>query len=215
MASARTFKVGPRALMAGDGGLLMVGAVAVLAPLGSLLQAGEIFLMVAGLLAPLIAWWLHGRHVDRPATEGAVLGYLAGAGLSLVLLGLIALLVALPLSALSLSGTEWITTAVVIVAYLAVAARLDADALRDLSPMRREHVWLDVARLIATVLGVAYIVGAIVWATGHPEWDYTGAFLLFAACGVVGAAVVTLADWMVRRHEQRSHGDHGHLVSGA
>jgi hypothetical protein len=215
MASARTFKVGPRALLAGDGGLLTVAAFAVLAPLGSLLQAGEIFLLVVCLLTPLLAWWLHGRRVDRPATEGAVLGYLAGAALSLVLLGLLALLIALPLSLLGLSGTEWITAAAVIVAYLAVAARLDADALRDLSRRRREHARLDVARLIATVAGVAYMVGAIVWATGHPEWDYTGAFLLLGACGVVGAAAVTVADWMVRRHNQRSHGYDGHPVSGA
>jgi hypothetical protein len=211
MASARTSKIGPRALLAGDGGLLTVAAFAVLGPLASLLQAGAILLMGVVLLAPLLAWWLHGRSVDTPATEGAVLGYLAGAGLSLVLLGLIALLVALPLSALSLSGTEWITAAVVIVAYLAVAARLDVDALRDLSPGRREHARLDVARLVATLAGVAFIVGAIVWATGHPLWDYTGAFLLLAGCGVVGAAVVTIADLMVRRHERHSR---GHLIEG-
>jgi hypothetical protein len=215
MASARRLKVGPRALLAGDGGLLMVAAFAVLGPLNSLLQAGAIFLIIVGLLAPLLAWRLHGRHVDRPATEGALLGYLAGAGLLLVLLGLIALLIVLPLHLLGLSGTEWITAAAVIVAYLAVAARLDVDALRDLSPRRREHAWLDAARLVATVAGVAYILGAIVWATGHPEWDYTGAFLSLGGCGVVGAAVVTVADWMVRRHEQRSHRHHGHLVSGA
>jgi len=97
------------------------------------------------------------------------------------------------------------------VAYLAVAVWLDVDALRDLSAKRREHAWLDVARLVATVAGVAYLVGATVWATEHPEFDYIGALLSLGGCGIVGAAVVTVADMDVRHDEQRSHGP---LVSG-
>ena len=71
-------------------------------------------------------------------------------------------------------------------AYLAVAVWLDVDALRDLSAKRREHAWLDVARLVATVAGVAYLVGATVWATGAPDVDYFGLIVSLVAGGGVG-----------------------------
>ena len=218
MASARTFKLRPHALLAGDGALLMAAACAVLAPLAYLYEAATFPLMVVGLLAPLLVWWLHGRRVDRTATGGAVLGYLAGVGLAL---GLVALtvIVLLTLTAVGLSATSddagkllgQIQVVVIAVAYLALAAWLDVVALRDLAAKRREHVRLDVARLVATVAGVAYLAGVIVWATGHPQFDYIGAGLSVGGCGIVGAAVVTVADVMVKSHEQRSHGQ---LVSG-
>ena len=86
MATARTFKVGPRALLAGDGGLLMAGACAVLAPLAFLNEGATIPLMLVGLLAPMLAWWVHGRLVDGTATLGAVLGVVAGAAIAVALL---------------------------------------------------------------------------------------------------------------------------------
>ena len=54
--------------------------------------------------------------------------------------------------------------------------------------------------------GAAYLVGVIDWATGHPQFDYIGMILALGGCGIVGAAVVTVADLMVRDHERRSHG---------
>ena len=213
MAFARAFKVGPRALFAGDGALLMATACAVLAPLALLAEAGAIPLMVVGLLAPLLAWRLHGRRVDRRATGGAVLGYLTGMGLTL---GLVALtvIVILTLTVVGLSATSvdagrvlgQIQVVLIAVAYLALAAWLDVVALRDLAAKRREHAGLDVARLVATVAGVAYLVGLVVWATGHPQFDYIEMILFLGGCGIVGAAVVTVADLMVRSH--------GQLVSG-
>ena len=140
MASVRTFKVGPRALLAGDGALLMASACAVLAPLALLIEAGAIPVIVVGLLAPLLAWWLHGRRVDRTATGGAALGYLTGMGLTL---GLVALtvIVILTLTAVGLSATSvdagrvlaQIQIVIIAVAYFALAAWLDVVALRDLS----------------------------------------------------------------------------------
>jgi hypothetical protein len=218
MASVRTFKVGPRALLAGDGALLMATACAVLVPLANLYEAVAIPFVAVSLLAPLLAWWLHGRRVDRTATGGAVLGYLTGMGLALGLV-LLTVIVILALTVVGLSATSvdagrvlgQIQVVVIAVAYLALAAWLDVVALRDLAAKRREHARLDVARLVATVAGVAYLVGVVVWATGHPEFDYIGMILALGGCGIVGAAVVTVADLMVRNHERRSHGQ---LVSG-
>jgi hypothetical protein len=218
MATGRTIHMGPRAYLAGDGALIMAAACAVLAPLASLLEWATIPLMAIGLLAPLLAWRLHGRQVDRPATGGAVLGYLAGVGLALGALGLLAL-VMLALSAIGFSSVmsgsttgNLVISGVIVAVCLIVAVWLDVDALRDLSAKRREHVWLDVARIGGTVAVVAYFVGAIVWAAGSSDFDYTGAILSVAGCGVVGAAVVTAADLMVKRHEQRVGG--GRLLSG-
>ncbi len=207
MATARTFKVGPRALLAGDGGLLMAGACAVLAPLAYLSEDATIPLMLVGLLAPMLAWWLHGRLVDGTATLGAVVGVVAGAAIAvaLLLLGALVQITNAPV-------VRQIAVVAVVAVYLAVVAWLDVDALRDLSPRRREHAWLDVARLVATVAIVAYLVGVYAWATASPEHDYVGAILSLMGCGIVGAAVVTVADVLVRRHERRSH---GHLIPGA
>ena len=218
MATARTSKVGPRALLAGDGGLLTAAAGAVLAPLGYLFEGAAIPLMVVGLLAPLLAWWLHGCRVDRPATGGALLGVLAGVVLLFVLL-MLTVLVILTLTAVGLSATAvdagrllgQVQVVVIALAYLALAAWLDVEALRDLAAPRRAHAGLDVARRRASAAGVAYLVGVIVWATGHPEFDSVGMILSLGGCGIVGAAVVTVADMGVGHDGQRSH---GHLVSG-
>ena len=219
MASARTLKVGPRAVLAGDGALLMAATCAVLAPPASLSEVAAFPLMAVGLLAPLLVWWLHGRKVDRTATLGAVIGYPAGVGLALglVVLTVLAILI---LTGFGLSATAddagkllgQIQVVVIAVAFLALAAWLDVDALRDLAAQRRAHVWLDIARLVATVAGVAYLVGVVVWATGHPQFDSIGMILSLGGCGIVGAAVVTVADLMVKSNERRSHGQ---LVSGA
>ena len=105
-----------------------------------------------------------------------------------------------------------IQVVVIGVAFLALAAWLDVGALRDLLAKRREHVGLDVARLLATLAGVAYLVGVIAWAAGHPEFDYIGALLSLGGCGIVGGAVVTVADLIVSDRERRTH---THLVAGA
>jgi hypothetical protein len=207
MAAAPTFTVGPRALLAGDGGLLMAAACAVLAPLAFLNEGATVPLMGVGLLAPMLAWMLHGRLVDGTATLGAVLGVVAGAAIAVALL----LLSALVGEITNAPVVGQMAGVAVVAAYLAVVAWLDVDALRDLSPKRREHSWLDVARLVATMAIVAYLVGVYAWATASPEHDYVGAILSLMGCGIVGAAVVTVSDLTVRRHERRSH---GHLISG-
>jgi hypothetical protein len=213
MASARTFNVGRRAVLAGDGALLMASVCAVLAPLAYLVEPAAIPLLAVGLLAPLLVWWLHGRHIDRTATGGAAIGYLAGVAFALGLV-LLTVIVMVLITAIGLSGSMddagktlgQIQVVVIAVAYLALAVWLDIDAVRDLAPKRRAHVRLDAARLVATVAGVAYLAGVVVWASAHPEFDSIGAILSLGACGVVGAAVVTVADLMVANHERRSHG---------
>jgi len=218
MKGIRVFDVGPRAGLAGDGALIMAAACAVLAPLSTLLQGAFVPLMAIGTLAPLLAWRLHARRVDGPATIGAVVGYVSGIAFALALLLVIGG-IARALTAVGLptgdngSGVGGpVLAGIVVAAFLVLAVWLDSDALRDLFSGPREHVGLDVARLVATAAGVAYFTGVIFWASASPGFDYIGAVLSVGGCGAVGAAVVTVADVMVRRRAQRA-GD-GHLLSG-
>ena len=218
MKVSRLLNVGPRAGLAGDGALIMAAACAVLAPLSSLAEGATFPLMAVGLLAPLLAWRLHRRAVDGPATIGAVFSYLAGVMCALALLMVLAVLGLL----LSLLGMPSITdgsgsggpiyAGVVAAALLVLALWLDVDALRDLLA-KQEHVWLDVTRIVATVAVVAYSFGAFVYAAAHPEFDYIGAILSIGGCGVVGAVVVAVADLWVRRHQHQADGS-GRLLSG-
>ena len=218
MKGSRLLNVGPRAGLAGDGALIMAAACAVLAPLSSLAEGATFPLMAVGLLAPLLAWRLHGRAVDGPATIGAVFGYMAGIVFALALLMAFAL-IGLLLSVLGMpsitdgSGAgSPIYTGIVAAALAVLAVWLDVDALRDLSS-KREHVWLDVTRIVATAACVAYVVGVYVYAAAQPGFDYVGAILSIGGCGAVGAAVVSVADLWVRRHHQQADGS-GRLLSG-
>jgi hypothetical protein len=208
MASARTFKLGPRALLAGDGGLLTTAVFAVVLGASLLWASGATVGFAVTALAPLLAWWLHGRHVDGTATLGAILGFIAG---GVAVFAALALGLPFGQSGTNIPGAVWVGVAVVAAAYLVAIARLDVDALRDLSPQRRTHVWLDILRLLATVVYVAFIVGAIVWTRGSPNVDRVRSLADLLAPGALGAAAVMGADLMVRRHERRSH---GRLISG-
>jgi hypothetical protein len=227
MAFARTLTAGGRAVLGGDGGLLTAGAFAAVLALAASMGSGShasnvaagLGMAAAAVFGPLSAWRLHQRRVDGSATSGALLGYIAGVGIVWVILHA-AWILASVLSALGtivgLSVTKTAgATAVgiaVAVAYLAVAGWLDVDALRDLSPQRRRHAWLDIARLVATAVYAAYVVGVVFLVAGGPDSGagmYT--VLLLTLPGAVGAAIVTIADAMVRRDERRSRTP---LISG-
>ena len=218
MRAARILHVGPRAGLAGDGALVMVAACAVLAPIAGVLEGGALPLVAVGLLAPLLAWRLHGRRVDGPSTIGAVFGYMAGVVcalamlLALAVVGLLLSLLGAPSMTDGSAAGGRVYSGIVVAVFLLLAVWLDVDALRDLLS-RREHLWVDVARLLATVVASAYFTGVYVWAARSPDFDYVGAILTIGGCAVVGAAVVTVADLWVRRHEL--HAGDGHLLTGA
>ena len=182
MKVTRRLRVGPRTILAGDGGLLTAGALAAAAglvvALGSVLHAPTVGVGVLGLAvvvcAPLAAWHLHGRRVDGSSTAGAVLGDIAGFASLWVVLPVGGLLGHAAAGVVSLAGgsMSWGqgAGAVGIVAaalFLAAAVWLDVGAARDLA-RARDHVWLDVARLAATAAYAAYVVGVIVLVTLKP-----------------------------------------------
>ena len=230
MRAARKPRVGPRTILAGDGGLLTVGALASAAGLAvalrSVLHVPTVGVGVLGLAvvvgAPLAAWHLHGRRVDGTSTAGAVLGDIAGFASLWVVLPVGGLLGHAVADVVSLAGgsMSWGqgAGAVGIAAaalFLAAAVWLDVRAARDLLGAR-EHVWLNVARLAATAAFAAYVIGVIVLVTlkpGLPQDQRNAGMetILFLLMPVVfGAAAVTGADLMVR-HDHK--GPRGRLIS--
>jgi hypothetical protein len=197
MASTRLERARPLALLAGDGALVTAAALTVVAGLSLRFGTGShasnvavMMCMAAALLGPLLAWRLHGRPLGGTATLGALLGFV---------IGVVIVVTIIPLF-------------LVAVAFLGAIVWVDAEALRDLSPQRRAHLWLDIARLLATLVQAAYLVGVIVYARGTSDVDGVGVLLLLVAPAAVGAAVVTVAGMLVRSSEQRSG---GHLISDA
>jgi hypothetical protein len=212
MASVRTFKVGPRTVLASDGGLFAAGAVGIILGLNAIGVPMPAFVGVAALLlAPLLAWYLHGRHVDGMATVGAILGFVAGVGALFAALAVGALL---GMSNAHIPAAVWVALGIVGAVYLVAIVWLDIDALRDLSSKRREHAWLDILRLLTTVAYIAFVAGWAIWAVGSltPDVDRVPLLVFPVGPGILGAAAVAIAELAVRRHEQRSH---GHLASGA
>lgn len=232
MTSTRTQRWGPRAELAADAGLLTAAAVGILLVPGAIRsgtadvnglpvppwQVGA----AALILIPLLAWWLHGRHVDGTATLGAIAGFAVGGVAVFGGLSVVALAQAVFGASDAVVGTQDLGVPVVMVvgvavlaaAYLIVGAWLDIDALRDLLARRRTHVRLDVLRLLATAAYVAVFVGVIGWAMGSPspEVDRVPIIVFLLGPGVMGAAAALGADLLVRNHEKHSQ---THLISGA
>jgi uncharacterized membrane protein len=105
---------------------------------------------------------------------------------------------------------ESIAAIAVFVVYLAAVVWFAADGLRDLAPRRRAHVPLDVARLVAIVVYVAFCAGVIIVGPTDTLRGDIAVFLL--APGAMGAVVVIAADVVARSSERRSHAN---LISGA
>ena len=194
MASARTLKVGPRTVLAGDGGLFTAGVVGIVVGLNAIgAWTPTVVGFAAVLLAPLLAWYLHGRHVGGMATLGAVLGFIAGIVALFAVLGVGVLF---GMSNTHIPAAVWVGLGILGAVCLVAIVWLDVDALRDLSSRRREHLWLDILRLLATAIYVAFVAGWTVWAAGSltPEVDRVPLLLVPVGPGVLGAAAVAIAE---------------------
>ena len=217
-------------MIAGDGALLTLGAFAIgmgsalalhawgVAPLGEPdPTSGQFFLgliswllQVGGLVVgPILAWRLHHRRF----TGAAVLGALVGAPVTVAAVMAVAAIaqvfgwIASPFTDNEFAGP--IAVAVLVVAAIIMAAAwVLADGIQDLGSGegRRQHVGLDIARLVG---GVALIAtGVWAWAIVGAGGDLEG-FDIMMAGGVFGAIVVTtasLADrWQESHRESGTH----------
>lgn len=219
-----TTKPGSRVELAGDAGLITAGTFGLftglslaifslggLTPLGtppktplemSLMAAVAILSLAGTVVGPALTWVLHGRRIDRTAVLSAMAGYFVGGivgGITFMLLVAVASLAAKPFTSWEFAGPV-AAAAIVAVAMLAFVVWLDVGAVRDLSPSRREHVRLDVARLVSTTVIVVFAAVVALAMRSDPE-NEAGAFIL--AAGVFAGAGMAVTDWIVKHLERR------------
>lgn len=206
-----------RSVLAGDGGLMTTAAFALVLGIDVVAGTGSHTSNVAAGLAmaaavaagPFVAWRFHGRHAGLTATTGALLGFVAGGGVTfLVLLGASLAARAAAGAGLFASVDEAMPTTGLVVAGAVGAVTLGgccwlaARAAHDLARGRR-HVWLDVLRLAAGLTCAAYVALVLTSAlTASGEGAGMSDLLLLASPVLLGAAAVTVADLTAPRHRR-------------
>ncbi len=155
------------------------------------------------VIGPSVAWYLHGRKLDRYAVMAGLAGLFAG----LVVVGGAAVLLGFGLESIGLGGDDYrVPLAILGVAALAfflALIALDVDAVRDLDPEKRTHARLDVVRLTLSVVLVVATV-AVTWvqvANPATEVGDAGVFALIA--GAVGAVAMWVANAVYARLEPK------------
>ncbi|HWS57357.1 MAG TPA: hypothetical protein VN257_02370, partial [Actinotalea sp.] len=202
-----------RVALAGDGVLLtaalfgaITGATALLLlPDGQTSTGAEWLAGLSAVLSlgvaiagPALVWLMYGRRITWVAVLGALLGGFAAGGLFMAFTLVAGALGWLVSSVVDNELAGLIALVVIIgVAFVAVVVWLGVDAVRDLAPARREHLRIDVVRIVSAVALGVFAVGLAIWLAGHPQ-DEGGEAMIFAiamgfgaACALLGAEVAT------------------------
>jgi len=155
------------------------------------------------IIGPAAAWWLHGRRVNRAAAIAGAIGLLVG----IVAVGGIFLMFPAIGAAVGPVGGSEFTYAIVLLAaasivFLAGVVALDIDAVRDLAHTRRNHIRLDIARLVSTLIVALAVVAVTVIQATNPATEIgdAGVFALFA--GAVGAITMWVGGMIHARLEK-------------
>lgn len=181
---------GTTAAMVGDAALLT--AVTVI--------AGPLSLIIG----PTAAWLLHGRRLSRAAAIGGAIGVVTGiAGVG----GLFLVLLAIGSAIGPIGGSEFTYPIVLLSAagavFLVGLVALDIDAVRDLARTRRNHIRVDIARLVSTlVLALAVTAITVIQAT-NPATEIGDAGVFALAAGAVGAITMLVGGMIHARLESR------------
>lgn len=196
--------------LVGDGFLLTVGTASVAVAAAFLISiirmpndaaqaASEVgsgaLMLAAGITGVILAWRLNGRRVDAAAVVGAALGNFIGASSIFVVAG-ISWLLGLPLKLV----TDWefagpvATLALVSLGVSILILWLVADAIRDLSPGKREHVDLDKARIAAFSAFAVLVAVSVYLVIAQPGPEQGEAPIFAMAGGLIGAGAIAGAD---------------------
>ena len=167
------------------------GFMLVLSIFSWLLQIGGFF------VGPVLVWWLHKRKFGKFEVIGGVVGF-GISGFAIFPVAMVAAAVGWFVglfTSVQYAGALAVLV-ILVVAFLALLIWLDVISLRDLPAGRREHVPLDVARLLASV--AVAVFGAIVLIKMLGGEDAAEAFAFVLAAGVTGGVVVAVADVIAR-----------------
>jgi hypothetical protein len=145
------------------------------------------------IVGPAAAWYLHGRRIDGAAAMSGLLGLVGGV---VSVGGLYAVLVALSGGFAQPGESEDFTGGLILLGVasavlLAVLIVLDIGAVRDLRASRREHVRLDIVRLVVTLVLVGGMVAVVVVQTSNPASEVGDAGVFALMAGAI-SAVATL-----------------------
>jgi len=166
---------------------------------------------LALLVGPALAWALHGRKLDGHAIISGLIGLVVALmAVGGVLAGIPALVRAL--APAGIGGSEYTGGLIALIAVSAVFASLlialDVFALRDLVPARREHVRIDVARLVATAVIVVFGVVITVLQLRNPAMEIGDAGVFALAAAAVGAVTMAVGNAIASR-PAAGHSDAG------
>lgn len=180
--------------------LLAGGEMETWTPPGWLEAIGALGMPLAPIGGPLLAWWVHGRHLGWRELVAAVVGALVGGAVFGIAFFALILLTRLLPSPVPEEEGPW---GMVIIAALAVVAFLATPvivAVRDLAGAK-EHARRHGLRLLAVVLALLAVLASM-FAGG--ESAELGMFLLLPA---VPAAVAAAAmDWWRVQHQPKPVG---------
>jgi|GEM_PF-1261474 len=182
--------------------------------LGAIISGTSSLLGLASMVTgAVVAWRLHGRDFSGAAFAGIALGivlaFVAGAAVFLAFVG-----VAMALGAVvgEIPGLI-VALAILAVALLVIMVRLDVDAVRDLAPGRSVHRRVDILRLTATGVLVAFAVAVALAVRMQPNSEVGEAILFAVMAGAFSGMVTAFADAWVRR-AQAKHAD-ANAIAGA
>lgn len=168
------------AAMAGDACLLSAVSV-VLGPLSIVIGPGA-------------AWLLHGRRIDA----AALTGWLAGVFAAVLVIGGVLGVAPLVLRTPGAETPGDLATAALLAwsagaVFAAVALTLAVAAVRDLAPGMREHVRLDIVRLVAVGVLAAGAVVVLQVQRVSPGSEIGSAAIFALAAGAAGALTTWVA----------------------
>lgn len=213
MASERSATRRERFELAGDAALITAATLAVLTSIVLLISAGvgdrevpvaiqiasAVAALLGGVAGPAAAWLMHRRRIGLPA----VLGALVGAPVSGVAFGFFVAFSAVlgwaisPINDADYAG-PLAAAVLVAVALVAVVVWLVIDAARDYASSRREHVPLDIVRILSMFIVASYSSVIIFLAFGEAGGEIIEAIAFMLMGAVTGASVVTIADIATR-----------------
>ena len=204
MSSEITAPKGNPATLVGDAGLFTAAAFCVLV---------IVAVPLAVIVGPAAAWLLHRRRLDRAAIGSGVIGI----GVGGVIVGGLFMLVALVARAIGPAGDSEFTVPLTLLAiagtlFLALLVGLDIDSLRDLWPARRQHLRLDIARLIATLIVAIFTVVVSLLQAANPASEIGEAGIFGLAATAMGAATMGAALTIYPRMAQRLRPGQGSTV---
>lgn len=129
---------------------------------------------------------------------------------AVVVVGLVLVAMLVGQATTALAGNELAGPLAVLVlvcaGFVALIVWLDIDAVRNLSPGRREHQRLDVARIVATVVFVIFAGTTFGANIANPKSEIGEAAIFAMAAGIFAAVLTAVADATVTLAERRARG---------